>query len=127
MSGGGTGQRVHSLLPRGKPTPARAPLICKSVNEAEVIALCEGSDVDFRDTGGRPPTPEEESLVTALADSMFFKRPFDKQIKDILHFSTHISARRLGQVPAADRDRLLSQVPNELAEEIVSLLSVGVA
>lgn len=97
------------------------------MNEAEVIALSEDPKVDFSDTQGRPPTPEEVSLVTAMADSMFFKRPFDKQIEDILQFSPHVSARRLAQMPAADSNRLLSHVPRELAEEIVSLLSVGVA
>ena len=102
-------------------------VIFKSVNEAEVIALSEDPNADFNDTQGRVPTPEEVSLVTALADSMFFKRPFDKQIEDILHFPPHVSARRLAQMSAADSDRLLSHVPKELAAEIVSLLSVGVA
>ena len=99
----------------------------KGVNEAEIIALCEDPKEDFSDVRGRPPTPEELSLANALADSMFFNRPFDKQIEDILHFPPHVSARRLAQMPAADSDRLLSYVPKELAEDIVSLLSVGVA
>ena len=96
------------------------------MNEAEIIALCEDPDVEFDDTPGRPPTPEEGALVVALADSMFFKRPFDKQIEDLLHVPPHVSARRLAQMPAADRNRLLSHVPEQLAEAIVSRLSVGV-
>ena len=101
-----------------------------SVNEeerAEVIALCEDPEADLNDVGGRPPTPGEVSFVNALADSMFFQRPIDKQIEDILHFPTRVSARRLAQMSTGERDRLLSHVPKELAQEIISLLSGRVA
>ena len=108
-------------------TSLEVPVIVKSVNEAEVIALSEYPNVDFSDKRGRLPTPEEASLVDALADSMFFKRSFDEQIEDILHFPPHVSARRLAQMPAVDSNRLLSHVPKGLAEDIASLLSVEVA
>ena len=49
--------------PKEVATSLEVPVIVKSVNEAEVIALSEYPNVDFSDTRGGPPTPEEASLV----------------------------------------------------------------
>lgn len=93
---------------------------------AEVIALCQDPDEDFSDVQGRPPTREEIEMVASIADGMFFRLPPEKQVDDIIHLPTHVSARLLAQMSKSERDHILSFLPSRLSEDIHSLLPVGV-
>lgn len=92
---------------------------------AAIIALCEDPAEDFRDVSGRPPTPEEVAMVESIADAMFFRRPPEGRIDDIVHLPAHVSARLLAQMPTADREYVLSCLPSHLSDDILSLLPVG--
>ena len=93
----------------------------------EIIALCEDPNEDFGDVQGRPPTLEEIAMVASLAETMFLSLSPEQQVDDLLHLPTHVSARLLAQVSAPDRENLLSPLPNQMSEDIQSLMSVGSA
>ncbi len=95
--------------------------------DAEIIARCEDPNEDFENIDSRPLTPEEIAWVTSLADGMFFNLSPQAQVDDILHLPAHVSARLLAQMSASEREKILSRLPEELAQGIISAASVGVA
>ena len=94
---------------------------------AAIIALCEDPDEDFSDVRGRPPTPEEVAMVESIAGAMFLRIPTDEQIDDVLNLPVHVSARLLVEMPASEREHILSRLPGHLSEDIQSLMPVGTA
>ncbi len=94
--------------------------------DAEIIARCEDPNEDFKNIDSRPLTPEDIAWVTSLADGLFFKLSLEDQIDDILHLPAHVSARLLAQMGALERGRVISRLPDELAQSIISATSVGV-
>ena len=94
--------------------------------QAEVIALCEDPDEDFSDVESRPATSEERALVESIADGMFLRLTADDQVEDLLQLPPHVSARLVAQMPESRREHVLSQIPTELAQDILSLSPVGV-
>ena len=93
----------------------------------EIIALSEDPDVTFDDVRGRPPTPEELDDLAEFADFLFYQRPIEKQIRDMLDLPVQISVRRLARMSDDGRTEILSRLPADLAEEIRSLLPMGVS
>ncbi len=94
---------------------------------AQIIALCEDPDEDFGDVQGRPPTPEEIAVVESLARGMFLRLSPEQQVDDLVHLPPHVSARLLGQMPAPDREHILSLLPGKVSKDLHSLLPVGSA
>ena len=92
---------------------------------AEVIALCEEPIEDFSDVRGRPPAPEDTTMAMSIADGMFSRLSPEKQVDDILHLPTHVSARLLAQLPTSERKHILTRLPSLLLEDIHSLLLAG--
>lgn len=85
---------------------------------AEVIALCQDPDEDFRDVRGRPPTTEEIALVASIADGMFLRLSPEEQVDDILHLPTHVSARLLAHMSTSEREHVLSFLPGQMSKDI---------
>ena len=93
----------------------------------EIIALSEDPNVSFDDVRGRAPTPKELDDLAQFTDSIFYQRPLDKQIGDIVDLPIHISVRRLSRMPNNERADILSHLPSDLAKEVVSLLPIGIS
>lgn len=88
----------------------------------EIITLSEDPDVSFDDVRGQPFTTERHAWLAQIADSMFSRRPLDKQVGDVLDMPIHISVRRLERMSTDERSEILSRVPSDLADRIVSRL-----
>ena len=121
-------RQTDTILPNGI-AQTRYGAILLPVTELdyqEIVALSEDANVSFDDVRGRAPTPEELDDLAEFADSIFYQRPLDKQIGDIVDLPIHISVRRLSRMPNNERAEILSHLPSDLAEEIVSQLPIGV-
>ena len=93
----------------------------------EIIALSEDPDVSLDDVRGRPFTPEELDELSEFADSIFYECTLDVQVRSVIGMPIGVSVRRLARMSDDERTEILSQVPAELADEIVSQLPVGVS
>ena len=93
----------------------------------EIIALSEDPDVSFDSDAGRPFTPQEDVWLAELADSIFLRRPIDKQVADIRDMPIEVSVRRLSQMSAPQQTEILSRLPDDLACQLRSQLPVGVS
>ena len=88
----------------------------------EIIALSEDPDASLDDVRGQPFTTERHAWLAQIADSMFYRRPLDKQVGDVLDMPVHVSVRRLERMSTDERSEILSHVPGDLADSILSLL-----
>ena len=95
------------------------------IDYREIIALSEDPDVSF-DGAGRPFTPQEDAWLAELADSIFLRRPLEKQVADVRDMPIDVSVRRLSQVSSLRQTEILSRLPDHLARELRSQLPVGV-
>ena len=95
------------------------------IDYREIIALSEDPDVSFDGTG-RPFTPQEDAWLAELADSIFLRRPLEKQVADVRDMPIDVSVRRLSKVSVLQQTEILSQLPDHLARELRSQLPVGV-
>lgn len=93
----------------------------------EIIALSEDPDVSFDDVRGQPFTAEQHEELAEFSDSIFYQCTLEVQVRSVIGMSVDISARRLARMSDEERAEILSYVPTNLADEIVSLLPVGVA
>ena len=93
----------------------------------EIIALSEDPNVTFEDVRGRPPTLDELDQLAEFADSIFYQCSFEERLDVTLCLPAHISARHLALLSDHERRTILSQLPADLAEQIVSLLPAGVS
>ena len=92
----------------------------------EIIALSEDPNVTSDDLPpGRPMTPEERSDFDDAVDDLFYRAPLEVQVSVTECLPAELSARRLGRMPADDRNRILEQLPTRLTREIVGRLPVG--
>ena len=126
----GWGCRQTNTLLREGIAQTRYGVILLPVTELdyqEIVALSEDPNVSFDDVRGRAPTPEELDDLAEFADSIFYQRPLDKQIGDIVDLPIHISVRRLSRMPNKELAEILSHLPSYLAKAIVSLLPIGVS
>ena len=93
----------------------------------EIIALSEDPNVSFDDVRGRSFTPEELDELSEFADSIFYECTLDVQVRSVIGMPISVSVRRLARMSDDERTEILSRVPAELADEIVSQLPVGVS
>jgi len=91
----------------------------------EIIALSEDPDVTLEDVAGKPPAPEDFERVARVADAIFCQSPLKAQIRVTRAWPADVSARRLVLVPDHRRDEILSHLPPDLAEKIISLLPIA--
>ena len=92
----------------------------------EIIALSEDPDVSFDGDAGRPFTPQEDAWLAELADSIFLRRPVEKQVEDIRDMPIEVSLRRLPLLSVSQQNEILSRLPDDLADKLRSQLPVGV-
>jgi len=95
-------------------------------DDREIIALSEDPDVSFDGDAGRPFTPQEDAWLAELADSIFLRRPVEKQVEDIRDMPIEVSLRRLPLLSVSQQNEILSRLPDDLADKIRSQLPVGV-
>ena len=100
--------------------------MCRIWDYQEIIALSEDPEVSFEDIRGQPFTAEEYSELAEFADSIFYDSSLDVQISHVIGMPIHVSVRRLSRMSDDQRKELLSHVPSDLADEITSLMPVGV-
>ncbi|MCY4621658.1 MAG: hypothetical protein OXD34_07485 [bacterium] len=96
------------------------------VDYREIIALSEDPDVSFDGNAGRPFTDQEDAWLAELADSIFLRRPVEKQVADIRDMPIEVSVRRLSQVSVPQQNEILSRIPDDLADKLRSQLPVWV-
>lgn len=97
------------------------------IDYREIIAVSEDPDVSFDSDTGRPFTPEEDAWLAELADSIFLRRPLEKQVADIRDMPIEVSVRRLSQLSVSQQAVILSHLPGDLAYQLRSQLPVGVS
>ena len=93
----------------------------------EIIALSEDPDVSFDDVRGQPFTAERYAWLAEVADSVFYQCSLEVQVRSVIGMPVDVSARRLSRMSDDERTGILSQVPADLANEVVSQLPVGVS
>ena len=116
-------------LMRDGPDPA-APVTLEPVTELdyrEIIALSKDPGVSFDDVQGRPFTTEEIDELSAFADSVFYACTSDVQVRNVIGMPVHVSVRRLARMSEEARAVLLSRLPADLADKIISQLPVAVS
>ena len=94
----------------------------------EIIALSEDPNVTAEDLDpGQPATPERYAELAEFADAVFLEEcTLEEQIAVTRCLPADIAVRPLARMPEGDRQRILDQIPEHLAGEIVGLLPVGV-
>lgn len=88
----------------------------------EVIALFEDPDVSFENVRGQPFTADRYAWLAEVADSVFYQCALDVQVRSVMGMSVDISVRRLARMSDSERTEILSHVPTDLADEIISRL-----
>jgi len=96
------------------------------VDYREIIALSEDPDVTFDGDAGRPFTDQEDAWLTELADSIFLRRPVEKQVADIREMPIEVSVRRLALLSVRQQSQVFSRLPDALADELRSRLPARV-
>ena len=96
------------------------------VDYREIIALSEDPDVEFDADAGRPFTDQEDAWLGEIADSIFLRRPVEKQVADIHEMPMEVSVRRLALLGVRQQTEILSRLPDVLADELRSQLPVRV-
>ena len=92
----------------------------------EIIELSEETGVTLEDVADEPATPEDLERVAAMADTIFRQSSLETRIKVTRGWPAHVSARRLALLSGREREEILSHLPSDLAEKIISLLPVAV-
>ncbi len=110
-------------------TPGSSPRL-RHVEKADyeaIIAVSEDPSVTSEDVRGHAPSADSINQVADISDTLFYRRPLEKQIADILQIPTHISARRLARMADREREQIVSHLTVDLAKEIISILPVSVS
>ena len=92
----------------------------------EIIAFSKAPDVTLENVPGDRPVPEDFERVAKIADTIFCQSSFETQLKVTRGWPASVSARRLALLSGYKREEVLSHLPPELAEKIISLLPVAV-
>ena len=93
----------------------------------QIIALSEDPNVSGEDVRGRPFGAGQYAELADFADSVFYRCSVDEQVEITRCLPAHVSVRRLANMTDPERIGILSRLPSDLADDIISLLAVGVS
>ena len=71
--------------------------------------------------------PRNSTNCLSLRTPFFWQCPLDVRIRNVVGMPIHISVMRLSRMSDDERDQTLSRLLADLADEIVSLPSVGIS
>ena len=93
----------------------------------QIIALSEDPNVSGDDVRGQPFSADQYEELADFADSVFYRCSVDEQVEVTRCLPTHVSVRRLANMTDPERIGILSRLPSDLADDIISLPAVGVS